>query len=1287
MGGVSIKNTRILMLLMILTIAMITLGSVSASDIDANESLSMAEIDTIDISQENIKINENDIITDTPVGVSLDDDDVLSATYVYVRDKNSPDLTSETISVGSSINFEAMTTFKTYTYIDFGDGSKSGKIQTFANTWADFGSHTYASVGTYNVIAYDNYDDPSDVFTVTVEDASPYTLTIYDENNPDETTIKYSGENRVTLNIHSIFTSTEQSASQLQSLVGSTRPVIYVDGAAKGNGNIGYDGVTSTADSITLTKGQHTIYYVLPAGGDIENDVKSNELTVYVNLGDYYLRIYEEDGPDNTTFYYDAIYNFNLYNKLYNTLGLSGSEVKSSLYQSGDGYYNPVTYYVNGNQISDSRTGYGYRPAIWVDGTNEASSYSSYPNYIQWRPDSTGVYEIYAEYSATSALGTIRSDTITIYVGVEPPAGAKDTTLTLTNETPIDAKYGDAITITPNVIIKDEGTAVNEGDVTFTYGDGTLIDTIDLGESLTLPTTLTEGTYNIKAVYNGVDGTYNPSEEATITVVISKYDVTISSFEVTSPTYPANAVASIVTDTPGTYTVRANGKQYTITINEGETTGSVDMDVLAAKENYHANVTFTSTEKYNGAFEETDFAVNKGTTAVAASANETLPITYGDKIAVKGTSDVSGTIKVYENDKELASGNANEWIELPTLSAATHTLKLELINDDYDVASDTIGIAVNTAEIDLSIEVQNKVYPNEVTGTVRANVPGTYIVKLDGETKTTVVIDETGFNTFTFGVLDVKNNYNVSVSIDAIGNYSAGYDSKLFDVTVDGTTLTIGSSSNEVVYGIPISFTHEITPSTATGTIQFYYVSNNTDIGNPVNAGETLENIILPAGTHQIAAKYVAADDNYNDATSDPITVTINALSNPVEFDVAQNTVYDDKVEFKITNAIEGTYTIKFNVSSIPDLNLTVNPGESSVSDSILIPAGEYKAALIWKGDNYDDVNLDKTFTVSKGTNTVTISSSSATYPDEITINVAADLAGDYVITLNDTANTVITVNVGSSGSGSKSVKLASGSYSATTASNPDEDNYNLSVSDAIFTVNKGANNAELIISPETTLPNKVTIAINNAVAGDYIVSFNDSSVADVTLTVGDTGSASEDVDVPAGSYKATLSWTNDNYSDVNKEVNFNVVEENKLVIIWDNQHSQGQEKITCDEKYEISSICYTIDTSIYNNFATLTIYVDGEQYYGPTYGSGQSYYLYLYNDKIKFDKQGLHNITLLYSSTDEYWSNVLIYEVTNDVEENVTDNDTYETAVSLVDDYKEGSVVMLDDGDNISIA
>jgi len=141
MGGVSIKNARILMLLMILTFLMVSLGSVSAIDTDNNETLSMAEIDTIDISQENIKINENEIVTDTPIGASLDDD-ILSATYIYVRDKNNPSLTEVTISVGDSINFEAMTTYKTYTYVDFGDGSQSSKIQTFANSWTDFGSHT-----------------------------------------------------------------------------------------------------------------------------------------------------------------------------------------------------------------------------------------------------------------------------------------------------------------------------------------------------------------------------------------------------------------------------------------------------------------------------------------------------------------------------------------------------------------------------------------------------------------------------------------------------------------------------------------------------------------------------------------------------------------------------------------------------------------------------------------------------------------------------------------------------------------------------------------------------------------------------------------------------------------------------------------------------------------------------------------------------------------------------------------------------------------------------------------
>ena len=67
---------------------------------------------------------------------------------------------------------------------------------------------------------------------------------------------------------------------------------------------------------------------------------------------------------------------------------------------------------------------------------------------------------------------------------------------------------------------------------------------------------------------------------------------------------------------------------------------------------------------------------------------------------------------------------------------------------------------------------------------------------------------------------------------DGVGLKTIIKISHLFDVTIDGTTLTIDSSSNDVEYGSPISFTHEITPATATGTIQFYYASNNTNLGN-----------------------------------------------------------------------------------------------------------------------------------------------------------------------------------------------------------------------------------------------------------------------------------------------------------------------------------------------------------------------------------------------------------------------------------------------------------------------
>ncbi|MBO5151133.1 MAG: Ig-like domain repeat protein, partial [Methanobrevibacter sp.] len=150
--------------------------------------------------------------------------------------------------------------------------------------------------------------------------------------------------------------------------------------------------------------------------------------------------------------------------------------------------------------------------------------------------------------------------------------------------------------------------------------------------------------------------------------------------------------------------------------------------------------------------------------------------------------------------------------------------------------------------------------------------------------------------------------------------------------------------------------------------------------------------------------------------------------------------------------------------------------------------------------------------------------------PGNYTVNVAGK---EYMVVVND-GSTMGSVNIG--------VLAAGDAYKANVTFSGSK-KYNGAFKESTFDVKKAVNPVNFYVSDETILPEKVTISISNAVAGEYVVSFNDYSIKNVVLTV-DGNSVSCDVAVPAGSYNATLSWRNENYFDVVKEANFVVYNE-----------------------------------------------------------------------------------------------------------------------------------------------
>ena len=196
---------------------------------------------------------------------------------------------------------------------------------------------------------------------------------------------------------------------------------------------------------------------------------------------------------------------------------------------------------------------------------------------------------------------------------------------------------GDSVNVT--AIVKYGNTNLTVGDVEI-YDGETLIATVTAGESF-IYTPETTGTHNLTAHYLG-SGNYAPSQSGIVTVEVNKIDVNVLIY-IEDVTYPAAPVAIINASAPGTYEVYINGRPYTVTFNEGETSKTVTGITLPVGEGYEANVTFNETDKYNYATNSTTFDVLNGTIVANVTVDD---VTYPDHAVAVVNASVDGVYTV-----------------------------------------------------------------------------------------------------------------------------------------------------------------------------------------------------------------------------------------------------------------------------------------------------------------------------------------------------------------------------------------------------------------------------------------------------------------------------------------------------------------------------------------------------------------------------------------------------------------------------------------------------------------
>jgi hypothetical protein len=165
------------------------------------------------------------------------------------------------------------------------------------------------------------------------------------------------------------------------------------------------------------------------------------------------------------------------------------------------------------------------------------------------------------------------------------------------------------------------------------------------------------------------------------------------------------------------------------------------------------------------------------------------------------------------------------------------------------------------------------VTPHNATGTIQFNDTSTSPPTVLG----TGTLGSTGNATFSTSSLSIGSHNIVARYLGDVNNISSV--SGILVQTVNpvhiSSTTTLTSNATSIISGKSVNFTAMVSPSSATGTIQF--LLNGTNFGSPVTLSggkATFVTSLLPAGIDNMAASY-SGNSNLNHSISNSVKVTV----------------------------------------------------------------------------------------------------------------------------------------------------------------------------------------------------------------------------------------------------------------------------------------------------------------------------------------------------------------------------------------------------------------------------
>jgi hypothetical protein len=278
------------------------------------------------------------------------------------------------------------------------------------------------------------------------------------------------------------------------------------------------------------------------------------------------------------------------------------------------------------------------------------------------------------------------------------------------------------------------------------------------------------------------------------------------------------------------------------------------------------------------------------TTTVNSTPN---PSTSGQSVTLTATlspSAATGTVEFFDGSTSLGTaplsgGTAS--LLTSALSVGSHSISATYSGDSSYATSTSVAITqvVNASSIGTTTALTSSPNPSTYgqsvlfTATVSpasgTGTPSGTVTFLDGAT----TLGSSALNASGVATLSVSNLSVAAHSIKAQYNGSStfsGSASAVVTQTVNkaSTATTLTSSRNPSNLGQSVTFTATVSPSTASGSVQFLDGSTVLSTATLSAGRASVSTATLAAGSHSITAKY-SGDTKYNGSTSAVVTQTV----------------------------------------------------------------------------------------------------------------------------------------------------------------------------------------------------------------------------------------------------------------------------------------------------------------------------------------------------------------------------------------------------------------------------